>query len=489
MWNRGKTPQSRPEAATAPLGRGGETRTPPLHGRRGARTRFREVGKDLVIVFLALSAVYLILRTQSRVELPKSGGIWGSVVAFFQGGGGAETPANRPENQILELQPVRMSVNLAGVGTYGVQYDTAAVDKLSDKMFILLGEALSSAKEPRSVTEQVWRDALANRDNVYFDFQGQVPLAVLYAWTEAGTGEALAGESTRRLLLAEDGSGALTLYYSNETTGMYYACETADTLTGHLQTAVDAYSANLNDSTFAFEHSGGEGYEKLSPYVMLPKSKTPVRRAVYRAANPIGSGTSDQSRTDVIEALGFHPQANTSYMAGGKQVVREGADTLSVYDTGAIDYHSASLSEPMYPVGDGTGTPSLLEMVEAVQPLAEKSVGAYCGDPRTARIYLKGVTDRGNGAWQVDYGYLLNGAVVQLGNEGYAARFIISDGRVSDFYLHLRSYTATEEQVSVLPELQAAAAMGALKAGGKELLLCYEDNGGTEALYPGWVAE
>lgn len=456
---------------------------------RKKRPRFREVGKDLVIVFLALSAIYLTLRTQTRVELPEGGGIWNTVVDFFQGGGGQETPANRPENQILELRPVRMSVNLAGVGTYSVQYDTAAVDKLSDKMFILLGEALSSVKEPKNVTEQVWRDALATLDNVYFDFQGQVPLAALYAWTEAGSGEALAGESARRLLLAENEGGALTLYYSNETTGMYYACETADTLNGHLQTAVDAYTATLNDSTFAFEHSRGEGYEKLAPYVMLPKSKVPVRRAVYRATNPIGIGQSDPNRIAVIEALGFHPQANTSYMAGGKQVVREGADALSVYDDGSVDYHSASPGEPMYPVGDGSGTPSLLEMVEAVQPLAEKSVGAFCGDSRTVRIYLKSITDRGNGVWQVDYGYLLNGAVVQLGGEGYAARFIISDGRVSDFYLLLRSYTATEEQVSVLPELQAAAAMGALKAGGKELLLGYEDRGGAETLYPGWVAE
>lgn len=468
---------------------GADTPTSALRGTARRRHRLREIGKDLVIIFLVLSAAYLTLRTQTGVERPDSGGIWSTVVGFFRGGGGAQAPTDRPGNQSLELRPVRMSVNLAEVGTYGVQYDTAAVDKLSDKMFILLGEALSSAKAPKTITEQRWRDALSKRDNVYFDFQGQIPLAALCAWTEVMPGEALAGESTRRLLLAEDEDGALTLYYNNESTGLYYACETADTLSGHLQNAVASYAANLNDVTFAFEHSGGEGYEKLAPYVMLPKSKAPAQRAVYSAANPIGSGQSDPNRIGVIEALGFHPQANTSYMAGGKQVVREGADTLSVYDTGAIDYHSASPGEPMYPVGDGFGTPSLLEMVEAVQPLAEKSVGAFCGDARTVRVYLKSITDCGNGRWQVDYGYQLDGAAVQLGDEGYAARFIISGGRVSDFYLMLRSYTATGALVSVLPELQAAAAMGAVHAGGKELLLAYEDHGGTEVLYPGWIAE
>lgn len=270
---------------------------------------------------------------------------------------------------------------------------------------------------------------------------------------------------------------------------MYYACGTSTALNGHLQTAAATYAANVNGATFAFEHKKGEGYEKLAPYVMLPGTKTPTSRPAYRASNPMSGGQKDEKRLQMIEDLGFHPQANTSYVAGGKQVVREGSDTLSVYDTGAVDYHSSSAEESKYPVGDGYGSPSALEVMEATQRLAEVSVGALGGDSRTVRVYLQSMTDLGNGEWQVDYGCQLGGVPVKLGNEGYAARFFVSEGRVSDFYLVLRTYTAAEEQVSVLPELQAAAAMGALDAAGKELQLTYVDQVGADVVYPGWIAE
>ncbi|SBV93336.1 conserved hypothetical protein [uncultured Eubacteriales bacterium] len=452
------------------------------------RKRLLEWGKDLVIALLAVSAVYLTLQGQLGENLALSG--WLGELTGILGVGNTAIPSDQAEGQPVELRPLRMAVNLPEVGTYGVQYDSAAVDRLSDKMFTILGEALGGAESPIQTTEAVWRTALTEQSSVYFDFQGEAPLSVLYAWTEAGPGEALLGVSARRLLLAEDEGGYMTLYYSNEATGLYYACRTGDALKGHLQTVVAPYAANVNGTTFAFEHGKGEGYGKLDPYVMLSKSGVPIEKSVYRVTNPVSGGQNDQPRINMIESLGFHPQANSSYVAGGKQVVKEGtADTLVVYDSGAVEYHSTSAEEPKYPVGDGTGEPSALDLVKATQPLAERSAGTLAGDTRTAGVYLIGVTALEDGGWQVNYGYQLNGATVQLGTEGYTARFIVRDGRVSDFYLLLRSYTATEEQVSVLPELQAAAAMGALNAGGKELLLAYEDSGAADTVRPAWIAE
>ena len=459
--------------------------------RDKGKRRLLELGKDLLIALLILSTAYLTLRGQAVVGLAGSESGWfGAVVRLLGRGGGGELPSGMLPEEPVEVRPLRMAVNIAGVGSYGVQYDILATDKLSEKMFGMLGEVLSSAGEPITVTEAAWRRALAVQSSVYFDFQGKVPLSMLYAWTEAGMSRALTEESVRRLLLAEDEEGALTLYYSNEDTGMYYACRVAEGLKGHLRTAVESYATNVNGSTFAFVHRGEEGYDKLAPYVMLPKSKAAAARTVYRASNPIGRGQNDQVRTDMIEALGFHPNANSSYVAGGKQVVKEGtADTLTAYDSGTVVYHSAASEEPKYLVGDGMSAPTLLDMVKATQPLAQRSAGALCGDGRTAGLYLMGITALEGGRWQVDYGYQLGGITVRLGQEGYAARFIVSGGRVSDFTLRLRSYTAVEEQSTVLPELQAAAAMGALGVGGSELLLVYEDNGSAEAVRAGWVAE
>ena len=456
---------------------------------RKRKNHVLELGKNLMILVLTLSALYLTLRNQTVVGLAETGSGWLAAVVQVLGlGGQAEAPTGAARDQTVEVRPLRMAVNIAGVGTYGVQYDSTATDRLSDAMFTLLGETLGSMGEPAAVPEREWRRALTEQSSVYFDFQGRVPIALLYAWTQAGTGENLAGESTRRVLLAEDGAGALTFYYSNEDTGMYYACRTGEGLNGHLLATVADYSASGNDSTFAFTHGQREEYSKLAPYVMLPKSKAASAWTVYRVTNPVGQGRNEQTRIDMIESLGFYPNANNSYVAGGKQVVKEGGDTLVVYDTGAVEYHSAAPEEPKYPVGDGMDTPSLLDMVKATQHLAEKSVGALSGDAGTAGIYLMGITDLGEDRWQVDYGYHLGGITVRLGQEGYAGRFIISGGRVSDYALVLRNYTATEQNSAVLPELQAAAAMGALDAEGRELLLVYEDSGTAETVRAGWIA-
>lgn len=456
-------------------------------GNKGKK-RLLEWGKNLAIVLLTVSAAYLTLRGQLGQNLAPTG--WLSHLTGLLGGGPAGVSNDQDGGRPAELRPLRMAVHLPGLGTYGLQYDVAAVERLSNKMFVILGEALGGGESPVQTTEAAWRAALTGQYSVYFDFQGEVPLSVLYAWTEAGPGNALVDVSARRLLLAEDGTGDMTLYYSNETTGLYYACRTGSALKGHLQTAVAPYAANVNGFAFAFEHKRGEGYGKLGPYVMLAKTGQPMEKPAYRAANPVSGGQSDQARIAMIEALGFHPQVNTSYVAGSKQVVKEGVDdTLVVYDSGVVEYHSTSADDPKYPVGDGGDGPTALDLVKVTQPLAQRSAGALVGDARTAGIYLMGITALSGGGWQVDYGYQLGGVAVWLGAEGYAARFTVRDGRVSDFYLLLRAYTATEESVAVLPELQAAAAMGALNAPGKELCLVYEDSGTAETVRPVWIAE
>lgn len=463
---------------------GNEQRTPPKE-RRQRRRRLLEFGKNTLIVLLVLNAVYLTGRSQMGTLETAAGGLWGTVRNFL-GRGGSESPsAERPEGQIAQLRPLRMAVNLAGVGTYGVQYDSAASDKLFDRVFTLLGESLGSAEAPLVISRRAWQEALTQRDSIYFDFATDVPLTTLYLWTGAVPDAPPAGESARRLLLAEDDGGAITFYYQNEAEDTFYACATAESLRGHLKAVAQEYEAAVNGVTFAFQTPEST----LGDYVMLPKTSAGVTWPVYQVANPLGGGSREETRKGLIAALDFHPQANTSYVTAGKQVVREGPDTLSVHDSGAVDYHSVSAEEPKYPVGDGIHPPTESELLAATAPLVEASVGAYCGEERLVRPYLRGITDLGEGVWQVEYGYLLSGAVVQLGAEGYAARFLVSEGRVSDFYLMLRTYTATDQRRSVLPEAQAEAAMGALGAEGRELVLSYEDSGKTDTVYPGWIAE
>ncbi len=451
------------------------------------KNRPLEMGKNLLILALVFSALYLALRTQLPTQLVGGdpprwlSGVWN----LIDRGTGVLPPTEPAERQAVEVRPLRIVVNIADVGRYGVQYDSAAGDKLFDEVFsTILGEALGSARAPQSVSEREWREALSHQSGVYFDFQGQVPIGVLYDWLKAGPGEALAEERTRRLLLAEDKTGKLILYYSNEDTGMYYACQTADTLTGHLQNVVVTCASNINDTAFVYERKG-DRYRALGPYVMLPNTPT-LQRNVYRGENPVAGGADSKSRTQLIEKLGFHPQVNSSYVAGGRQVVKEGADTLVIYDGGTVEFHSGSAEEIRYPVEQTDTGPDFQRLMEATLPLAEKTAGSLSG---AGELYLMGMKELEGGRWQVDYGYHLNGITVRVGADGYAARFIVSGGQISDFYLALRSYTATGTQSAVLPELQAAAAVSALGVGGQELTLVYEDSGSGDTVRCGWIAE
>ena len=148
-------------------------------------------------------------------------------------------------------------------------------------------------------------------------------------------------------------------------------------------------------------------------------------------------------------------------------------------------YETSASDEPKYPVGNAGEDVDAKTVTEATWTLAEQTLGERCG---AARLYLMNVEEMGEGEWVADYGYCLNGAAVELGSDGYAARFIIQDGQITEFELFFRNYTDTGEQSIVLPEAQAAAAMSAQKVEGSELLLAYEDTGTTELLRAEWIA-
>ena len=89
--------------------------------------------------------------------------------------------------------------------------------------------------------------------------------------------------------------------------------------------------------------------------------------------------------------------------------------------------------------------------------------------------------------WVITFHRRLDGVPVLEAGEGWTARFVIDDGRVSEFTILLRTCSATGE-TTVLPTARlAAAALRSLPEEGGELKLCYTDNRGT-ALTAGWMA-
>lgn len=428
-----------------------------------------ELGKNVLILALACSAVYLAART-----------FWLGGFQVFQTEPGTGVSAAGEREQSSVVWPARMAVsrwNGESMVRYGVQYDSESCNQFFQPVASLLREALSSPGTAQAVTEQEWRRMLSGTTNLYFDLLGDVPLSVLGGWL-SGTQAALEG-TVRRLALSTDGE-TVSLYYLEEETGTYYVRQ-ADVVTVEQMQSVTEGVAD-NGAAFAFEleqYGGLDGNTMILPEPPQPK--------VYAASNPLeGVGQSSEISQEsalgqLLSALSFPD--NSYIYSGTEQVIRSGNDTLRVSSAGVVRYAAAEGEQSRYPILSQGAQPTVFEMAEACRQLAENAVGAMAG---AARLYLREIVQTQDG-WQLDFNYSLDGAAVQVGETGCAARFQVAGDEITQFTLQLRSYTNTESRSIVLPELQAMAAMEALDQLGSELMLVYQDLRG-DTVSAGWVA-
>ena len=447
------------------------------HPRRRRHSGLERL-KSLLIVLLTLSALALTLRVLLFNELAGQGprGWLDNLTSLFRQEQTASTgdPGGSIQSSAA-AQPVRLSVS-DGSERFAVQYDTAQTDQMFSSLGILLSEALSSAAAPSEVTEQAWRDALC-APGVWFDFLGDIPLEALCAWMVEGGSNPNLTAAARQVAVARDDGGGVSLYYHNVEDGLYYACRTAVAYEGHMDELVTGYGGN--GASFVFELEEGGGYDGLDPYVLLSAS-TPSP-AVFRASTPL-SGTDTNAVSALQESLSFQVSSDAIYAIPGGLRLRLGRETLEIGGDGTVTYHTSEELPIRYPVGEDGCT--VTELVETTRRLAADTVGRTCG---AARLYLAGVETGGDGAVTVSFGYSLNGAAVLLPEDGCAARFTVQDGQITDYTLRFREYEETAEHSLLLPERQAAAALDALSPEGRELLLCYTDNGG-DTVQAGWVA-
>lgn len=415
--------------------------------------------KTLLIVLLSCSAVYLTVRTQLPVA-------FSGLLPSSTGESGSQTTQ---ESRIQAAQPLRMAVTIRGGAEtlrYGVQYDQEAQDALFQQVYSLLVEALSSAGAPESVSQEAWRQALSTAPGVYCDWQDDLPFAVLNGWLSVDN-EQLSGSLRRLVLTAEDGQAVI--YYCNQSGSCYRAaCSMVDV--NRLSDAVSGVKDN--GARFAFEK---EEYSSLAPdTLLLGENITPT---VYQASNPLED---ENVQEQVRQQLDFSADSSVSYITSDEQVIRNGNDTLRLASDGTVTFTAADDGGSRYPVA-GAG---VYWAVERCRQLATDTLGELCGQ---ARVYLMSVEETGTESWQIQFGYLLDGVPVRLGEEGYAARFQVTGGRVSSFTLCFRSYTDSGTTSVVLPQLQAMAAMEAKGHEGEELLLLYLDGKGQQ-VNASWAA-
>ncbi len=179
------------------------------------KSRWIEWGKDGLILLLTLSAVCLL----SMTPLVRDSGLLDLLSPKESPGVGSSGAG--PAEAML---PVRLAVTGEG-GRCGVQYDEQRLEELFPPLGVLLGDALASAGEIRSLDEEEWRRCLG-RDGVYFDFAGDVPLTALERWLQGPGSAGLTGAARRVLLCAGEGDQVL-LCWQEEAGEQFFSCSTA----------------------------------------------------------------------------------------------------------------------------------------------------------------------------------------------------------------------------------------------------------------------
>lgn len=144
-----------------------------------------------------------------------------------------------------------------------------------------------------------------------------------------------------------------------------------------------------------------------------------------------------------------------------------------------MTYEPAAEGSDRYLLSGG----GVYEAVEGCRDLAQQAVDAVGGEER---LFLMSARETGQGGWEIQFGYSLDGVQVRLGEDGWAARFTVEQGQITGFQLRMRCYTDTGTTTVVLPERQAMAAMEAKGHENEELLLVYLDTG-AEMVTASWA--
>lgn len=435
--------------------------SPPVVRPTGGR-RLVELGKDLLIVALVISALFLTAQTPMATQLRG----WVSPPVR------QTEPIDRLPREAVE--PYGIAVRNSR-GLYAAIYDAGQVDRAFEQISPLLGEGLATAGTPERISRSQWQ-TLLEEPGICCVFQGKPSLRVLAAWV--GRETAPEGQA-RSLLLVRDG-GEVWLCWREESS--FYRCSTQVGYGGSMEPLLEEFSPNGAAYAYTLAETD-RAYETLEPDVLIPMT-TPQLKA-YASSAPDLVGNREELEK-LLAALGFQSGVGSAYEAGGGLAINESGDRLRVSGHGTVAFHSAE-EEARYPVSPQGEGLSAEEATTAAWELLNQATAPWKGESTT--FVLTGVEETEEG-WTVTFHSRLDGIPVLTGAEGWSASFVLTKGRVSDFTLALRSYAATGETLLLPGQRLAAAALGSetYQDSGRRLTLCYSDLGGN-TLAAGWVAE
>lgn len=421
------------------------------------KARIIDVAKNIAIVLLLCSTVFLLLQAVTTSPRHFLDGLFGSRSTV------SEQESRKNAARAVPSLPIAIVLTGEDSDHFVAKYDYQAKERLYAQFSASLGEALGTSSSPKAIKEADWRTAL-RRAGVYFEYHRAMPLEViaLHLGTQFSSpaGEVLA----RRLFLGQFGS-SLCLYYIDESDGSFYRMDTALSYSAVSERLKDS---SLSRGSFAFEADGTE-YSLLDPYFIFSKENAKI--------NALSSSTallSLESGLVSLESFGMnerasrnHPERDGSvvYVDGNKslRISIDGSALFTVTGSGGL------------PVEHSGSYPTLNECIAAAAELVSTTLAPNSG---IAEVGLIGVEPGVNrGSWTLSFGYYVNGVPLEVSNTGWCAKIRISGGYIVRAELIYRQYTLLTESLAIMPENMAV--INAIQRDGGEPILIYSDAFGT----------
>lgn len=411
-------------------------------------TRVTEWIKNLLILLLSLLAVFLAWKT----------GLFNDVLD-------SKTEYTVSEQHIFTANayyhaayPKAAAVTWKSGMRFGISYDYEVMKKILSGFSVLLEEAYGTVSNIHRIPESEWRLRLGST-GLYIEYNGCIFPSVLASWF--GTETLLSDEFEIKRFLLTVGDDHTVLLCFQDADSEYYSCDTY-TLEASLDAAVQKWLPN--GAEFAYQIPS---LDLCSPYLLIADSE--LSCCMINRIDP----NMDNAVQETADLLELRRDSSGSYEEQNERVFLCEKGILRVTEPNRFNYVNISTDSPVHAA-------EIKDKAEIARRIMQ-GLASACGGESELELFS---CSEEEGFTEISFAWFIDGIpVICSDEEACYVRF--EDDKLTEILFFAECFQKTEETVSLLPELQAAAAAAAVSFG-NAVELAYLDNGGSN-LCPVWI--
>lgn len=406
--------------------------------------RIIEWGKNALIVLLLICTVFLLKETEYySTAFDYISGVFISTRDSIQ----ASDKSEDSDGSGAYVYPMALSVSIGSGNRYASTYDEATVQADFQRFSAILAEALGSSGEPVKISRESWKNAL-ERESVYVLMPAAQPLAAISRILGSDMAGSAGRMQSKELCLSCE-TGSVRLYYIGSD-GNFYYCDTGvsdETLLARVAEFVP------NNARFSHEISS---LSSLRDSMLVPDHMPEIL-----SVSAGGVPSAARIKELIFSEFEVNEYSVSEYTENdGTTVILDGERSFRLLSDGCVSYSPEQ-------AGVSPGGGGLQEALELCWSIVSGTIALEGGD---AAVYVSSVESPEEGFYEIKFGYAVNGIVVSMGEDVYAARFSFENGMLSHAFLRFKSYTLGQDALALLPVMQAAAIASESGEGGIELV-------------------